>query len=114
MFTTTCRMPFSGFSKLKRQLDEALLTNGGQPLEAWTFHDLRRSLVTGLNEEGVAPPHIIEAVVNHVSGLRGGIAGVYDRASYLEERRRALAAWANLIGAPDATCGSLVSMRSVQ
>ena len=44
------------------------------------MHDLRRSLVTGMNDRGLAQPHIIEAVVNHISGHRGRIAGVYNRA----------------------------------
>ena len=62
----------------------------------------------------IAEPHIIEAVVNHVSGLRGGIAGVYNRASYLEERRKALMAWASLIGAAAPASGNVVSMRKAQ
>ncbi len=94
VFTTTGATPFSGFSKLKRQIDRQIAEDGGQPLPPWTMHDLRRSLVTGLNEQGIAAPHIIEAIVNHVSGHRGGIAGVYNRATYMAERRRALETWA--------------------
>ena len=97
VFTTTGATPFSGFSKLKRQIDRQVAEDGGKLLAPWTMHDLRRSLVTGLNEQGIAAPHIIEAIVNHVSGHRGGIAGVYNRATYLEERRRALEAWAALV-----------------
>ena len=83
-------------------------------MPAWTMHDLRRSLVTGLNEQGIAATHIIEALVNGVSGLRGSIAGVYNRASYLEERRRALAACANLVVAPVAANGNVISMLKTQ
>jgi hypothetical protein len=39
----------------------------------------------------------VEALVNHVSGVKAGVAGVYNKASYLEERRQALAAWALLV-----------------
>jgi hypothetical protein len=39
-------------------------------------------------------PHVIEAVVNHVSGHKGGVAGIYNRASYAEEKKRALQRWA--------------------
>ena len=46
-----------------------------------------------MNEHGIAPPHIIEAVVNHISGHRGGIAGIYNVASYLDERDLALQVW---------------------
>ena len=40
-------------------------------------------------------PHIIEAVVNHMSGHKGGIAGVYNRASYADEKRNALLQWSD-------------------
>ena len=39
-------------------------------------------------------PHIIEAVVNHISGHKGGVAGVYNRATYAAEKRTALERWA--------------------
>ena len=79
---------FQGWSKAKRVLDAKL-----RKMEPWRLHDLRRSVVTGMNEHGVAPPHIIEAVVNHVSGHRGGIAGIYNTATYLDERDLALQVW---------------------
>jgi len=40
-------------------------------------------------------PHVIEAVVNHVSGHKGGVAGIYNRATYAEEKRLALQRWAD-------------------
>ncbi len=39
-------------------------------------------------------PHVVEAVLNHVSGARAGVAGVYNRASYAREKREALDLWA--------------------
>ena len=61
----------------------------------WTLHDLRRTVVTGMNELGIAP-HVVEAVVNHVSGrAKAGVAGVYNRAAYAIEKRTALQAWAD-------------------
>jgi integrase len=60
--------------------------------EGWTPHDLRRTVATGLAAAGVAP-HVIEAALNHVSGFRGGVAGVYNRHSYEPEIRRALDIW---------------------
>jgi integrase len=59
----------------------------------WTLHDLRRTAVTRMAELGVQP-HIIEAVVNHVSGHKGGVAGIYNRAAYDKEKRAALNLWA--------------------
>jgi hypothetical protein len=40
------------------------------------------------------PPHIVEAVLNHVSGHRAGVAGVYNRATYDKEKAVALNRWA--------------------
>jgi len=59
-----------------------------------TPHDLRRTLVTVMNEQLDIEPHHVEAVVNHVSGTaRAGVAGVYNRAQYLRQKRAALDAW---------------------
>jgi integrase len=116
VFTTTGTSPWSGFSKLKRQIDEQIAKqvneHGSEPMAPWTMHDLRRSLVTGMNDRGLAPPHIIEAIVNHISGHRGGIAGIYNRAIYMDERRRALEAWARLISGPSVESTNVVSMRA--
>ena len=89
---------FSGWSKAKVELDErvAAARKGGgvkKRMAPWVLHDLRRTFVTHMNELGIAPPHIIEAVVNHVSGHLAGVAGVYNKAQYLDERRQALLAW---------------------
>jgi hypothetical protein len=62
-------------------------------MAAWTLHDLRRSFVTLVSEHGFAQPHVVEAIVNHVSGYKGGIAGVYNRAAYAAEKRQALELW---------------------
>ena len=48
-----------------------------------------------MNEIGIAP-HIVEAVVNHIScRAKAGVAGVYNRATYAAEKRMALQAWAD-------------------
>ena len=44
----------------------------------WTIHDIRRTVATGMADIGIQP-HIIEAVLNHVSGHKGGVAGIYNR-----------------------------------
>jgi integrase len=77
-----------------KQLLDARLAAGGVKLEKWIQHDLRRSVATGMAEIGVAP-HIVEAVLNHMSGHKGGVAGIYNRASYEKEKRTALAMWAD-------------------
>jgi integrase len=83
---------FSGWGKAKEKLD-ARVAEAKKPLEHWTVHDLRRTVVTGMAELGVQP-HIIEAVINHVSGHKGGVAGIYNRATYDKEKREALNIWA--------------------
>jgi integrase len=75
----------------------------------WTLHDLRRSMATGMAELGVQP-HIIEAVINHQSGHKAGVAGTYNRANYHAERRQALDKWAahlmQLVGAKPKAAGA--------
>jgi integrase len=95
---------FSGWSKAKRHLDAA-----AKLTEPWRLHDLRRSVVTHMAEIGVAP-HIIEAAVNHISGHKAGVAGVYNRAAYSAEKRAALQRWADHLDAivADAPAGNVV------
>ena len=74
---------YSGWSKAKQALGkEAKLAD-------WTIHDLRRTAATRMADSGVQP-HIIEAVLNHISGQKGGVAGIYNRATYEPEKRAAL------------------------
>ena len=65
-------------------------------VQGWVVHDVRRSVATRLADIGIAP-HIIEQVLNHQSGHKGGIAGVYNKSSYEREVRAALALWADHI-----------------
>jgi integrase len=83
---------FSSWAHAKERLDRAIAENG-KPISAWTIHDLRRTAVTGMAEIGVEP-HIIEAVVNHQGGHKGGIAGIYNHAKYEIPKARALQQWA--------------------
>ena len=64
-----------------------------EPLKEWVFHDLRRTVASGMAGMGTAP-HVVEAVLNHKSGTIKGVAAVYNRYSYAAEKRAALDAWA--------------------
>ena len=86
---------FQGWSKSKFILDTKLSAE----MPPWTLHDIRRSVVTHINENGIAEPHVIEAIVNHVSGHRAGVAGIYNRAAYAAEKREALRAWGEHVSA---------------
>lgn len=77
---------FVGFQKSKRALDARL------SLPHWSAHDLRRTFVTRLSDLGTQP-HIVEALINHVSGFRRGVAGTYNRATYAREMRETLLLW---------------------
>jgi integrase len=99
VFTTNGRTPVSGWSRMKRRLDAAMLElakqeRGGKvTIPPWRLHDLRRTAVTNIVELGV-PPHVVELVVNHISGHKAGVAGVYNKSEMLPERKAALERWA--------------------
>ena len=77
---------FSAWSRGKRELDKRV------KIAPWVVHDLRRTVATGMIDIGV-PPHVVEAVLNHFSGHRSGVAGIYNRSSYAGEKAEALAKW---------------------
>jgi integrase len=92
VFTTTGTTPVSGFSVAKRGLDDEMAELAGHPVTPWRLHDLRRTVATRMADIGVAP-HIVEAVLNHISGHRAGVAGIYNRAQYAAEKKAALELW---------------------
>ena len=64
----------------------------GDKFQPWRTHDLRRTAASGMAALGFQP-HVIERVLNHVSGAQGGLVGVYQRHEYREERRLAIMTW---------------------
>jgi integrase len=86
--TTGGRRPVAIGSRIKERLDTRMKTSA-----PWREHDLRRTCATGIAELGVQP-HIVEAILNHVSGHRAGVAGIYNRAAYAAEKKAALELWA--------------------
>jgi len=87
LFTKTGETAASGFSKAKDQLDELM----GE-LPPWRLHDIRRTVATGMQKLRIPLEHT-EAVLNHISGSRAGIVGIYQRHDYADEKRRALETW---------------------
>jgi integrase len=85
-------LPISGFSTAKRRLDEMSGVTG------WTLHDLRRSFATHCTERLGLSPVVVDKILNHQSGSVRGIAAVYQRGQYLEERRKAMEVWGDWIG----------------
>lgn len=97
IFTTNGATTVSGFTRAKDRLDAAILKlTEGEPIPAFTVHDLRRTAATGMAGLGF-PPHVVEAVLNHRSGTRRGVAGVYNRFTYVEEKAAALEAWSRRV-----------------
>jgi integrase len=88
--------PFSGWSKAKASLDKRLHAAG--MVSPWRLHDLRRTVATRLADLGVQP-HVAEAILNHLSGSKSGVAGVYNRATYAAEKRAVLTLWAGHVTA---------------
>jgi integrase len=101
---------YSGWSKSKVALDKRIFetrkkaasqagndTSKIKPLPDWRLHDLRRTAATVMADRLGVLPHIVEAILNHVSGHRAGVAGVYNRARYEAEMRKALEQWSQQI-----------------
>jgi hypothetical protein len=111
---------FVRWSQSKKLLDQRIAEHrarrGAAPMPPWTVHDIRRTVAHNLIESrerrvkrghlddietySFAKPHIVEAVLNHVSGHKAGVAGVYiGGAEYAAEKREALEQWAaHLVG----------------
>jgi integrase len=91
VFSGNGTTPASGFSRAKRQLDAAMTS-----MPDWVIHDLRRTAATGMARLGIAP-HVADRVLNHTQGTIRGVAAVYNRFEYLDERRNALEAWGGFV-----------------
>jgi integrase len=108
--------PFQGWSAAKRTLDARILAKfaeqGEKPaMTPWRIHDVRRTAATRMNELGVLP-HVVEAVLNHISGHKAGVAGVYNRASYALEKRQALDLWAaHVLALAEGKAANVVPLR---
>jgi integrase len=97
----------------KKRINDRITAATGQTLDDWRPHDFRRTFstlagggvderrlenLTGRDRElatglGIAP-HTVEAILNHVSGHKSGVAGTYNRSTYAAEKRIALDRWA--------------------
>lgn len=99
VFSTSGLRPLSAQSRVKRSLDTRVLQivacSSDVPdrtVRPWTIHDLRRTATTGMARLGV-PPHVADAILNHKGAGVTGVAAIYNRYSYMSERRDALEIW---------------------
>ena len=86
VFTVSGKNPPGSFDPIKKKIDEL------SGVADWILHDCRRTLASGMAKLRIAP-HVIEAVLNHKTGVISGVAAIYNRYLYLDEQRHALEAW---------------------
>jgi integrase len=87
IFSTNGARPVSGFGHAKARLDRLMNVEAD-----FILHDLRRTATTGLAALKV-PPHVADKILNHTAGTISGVAAVYNKFQYSEERKHALDAW---------------------
>jgi integrase len=113
VFSTNGRTPVSGFSRAKERLDAMMAKAAGREIGPWILHDLRRTAATGMAGLRILP-HVVDRILNHTSGTIRGVAKVYNRFEYADERRKALEAWGHAVDAivgDSAASSNVVSIR---
>jgi len=88
LFGDRAGVGFTSWSRGKREIDQRL-TGAVDP---WRIHDIRRTAATKMADIGIEP-HVIEAALNHFSGHRRGVAGIYNRSPYERAVKTALTQW---------------------
>jgi integrase len=87
LFPSGAGTRFSAWGKNKRSFDKLC------GVTDWVLHDLRRTFSTKMAEWQIAPPHVIERILNHTVGSMTPIARIYNRWNYLTEIKDALQAY---------------------
>jgi len=83
LFGNNVGTTFSGWGKSKARFDRLV------EVQDWTLHDLRRTFASVHARIGT-PIHVVEKLLNHISGSLSGVASIYNRYSYQDEMRSAL------------------------
>jgi integrase len=91
VFSTNGKTPISGFSKAKKTVDKR------SGVSDWTIHDLRRTFATYATETLGEAPAVVDKVLNHSSGAVRGVARVYMRAEYLQQRKDLMERWGSWV-----------------
>jgi integrase len=105
VFTAKGKTSISGSAGRAKLLLDAAIT---APIAPWTIHDLRRTVASGMARLGVQLP-VVEKILNHTSGSFAGVAGIYQRHDFADEKRQALECWAQHLLSID---GSAVALRA--
>jgi integrase len=97
VFTGKTGRPVTGFPHGKARLDAAMAAIAGDAkVEEFNTHDLRRTAASGMARLGIRA-EVVDRILNHSSGTIRGVAAVYNRYEFADERRAALAAWASYV-----------------
>jgi integrase len=108
VFAVRGQRGFTPWDACKKLLDTKL-----PGLDHWVLHDLRRSTATALSLICKQPPHVVEAVLNHQSGSKRGVAGIYNLNTYLPEKTAALTLWSeHLMSAVSGEPAKVVPLRA--
>ena len=107
--STTGHSSPSGFSKAKKALDTRMKAILGARFKDWRIHDLRRTCATGMENLGV-DTRVVETALNHVSGTKAGIVGVYQRSDHRDAVAAAFRDWGDKVmeivsGEPEPSSG---------
>jgi len=92
VFTMDGSRPFTNTDQLYHRV-RCLM---GEDTAPWQLRDLRRTATTLMAEIGIAP-HVADKILNHSTGKISGVAAIYNRFQYLDERKAALNALARFI-----------------
>jgi integrase len=119
LFLTARGCKLTNFAITKKRFDAAVArrvdlamaaspSSPGRKIEYFQFHDLRRTLATGLRRLSISL-ETTEGVLNHISGTRSSLVETYQVYDLAPEKQRALADWhrhiEKLIESPDAFPG---------
>jgi integrase len=110
--------PPTAFSHAKIRTDNAIAAaNNNKPIPDWVFHDLRRTMVSGMARLHI-PVAVAEKAINHKSGTFRGIVSVYQHHDFAEERRNAFDVWAkhvlSILSSDKAKQSNVVEFRGAQ
>ncbi|GEO42133.1 integrase [Skermanella aerolata] len=91
LFTTTLTTTVSGFARAQKRISARSRVTG------WCYHDLRRSFATIASQDLAINPVVVDKILNHASTSVRGVAAVYQRGKYLDQRKAAMDAWGSFI-----------------
>jgi integrase len=109
VFPSADGKPYNGFHTLLSRIRARIGQSAVDKPERFTLHDVRRSFVSHLAERDF-DLDLLDQCLGHT---RRGVFGVYQRASRMAERGRALEAWASLVtGVGETENGHVIAFRA--